>query len=69
MVEKKKKKLPAIVSSIRVRTQTRSGLCGDFKGAIYNQLAEQTNPLHLPLKAFEICNHGRVMGLMRHLSM
>lgn len=67
MVEKNK--LPAIVSSIRVRTWTTSGLCGDFEGAIYNHLAEQTNPLHPPLKAFEICNHGRVMGLMRHLSM
>lgn len=64
-----KKKLPAIVSSIKVRTRTRSGLCGDFEGAIYVDLAEQTGLLHLPLKALEICNHGGVMGLMRYLRM
>lgn len=29
-----KKKLPAVVGSIKVRTRTRSGLCGDFEGAI-----------------------------------
>lgn len=61
-----KKKLPAIVSSIKVRTRTRSGLCGDFEGAIYVDLAEQTGLLYLPC---ESCNHGGVMGLMRYLRM
>lgn len=60
-----KKKLPAIVGSIKVRTQTRSGVCGDFEGAIYGGLAEQTNLLHLPFKAFEIWSHARAMVLMR----
>lgn len=63
------KKLPAIVSSFKVRTRTRSGLGGDFGGAIYVDLAEETGLLHLPLKAFKICNHGRATGLMRCLRM
>lgn len=64
-----KKKLPAIVSSIKVRTRTRLGLCGDFEGAIYVDLAGQTGLLHQPVKAFAICNRGRIVDLMRYLRM
>lgn len=63
------KKLLAIVGSIKVRTRTRSGLCGDFKGAIYADLAEQSDPLCPPSEAFQICNHGRLMGLMKYPSL
>lgn len=66
---RKKKKLLAIVGSIKVRTRTRSGLCGDFEGAIYDDLAEQSDPLRAPSKAFQICNHGSLMGLMRYPSL
>lgn len=44
------KKLPAIVSSIKVRARTTAGLCGDLEGDIYVNLAEKNGPLHLPLK-------------------
>lgn len=63
--KKKKKKLLAIVGSIKVRTWTSSGLCGDFEGAIYDDLAAQSDPS----KAFQICNRGRLMGLMRYPSL